>query len=469
MGWRQDADSRKHAKNGKQADYRFQVRKKKTATHRKQKWSADRGHAAPVTRELEHKDPFPDDPGPSAFQGILGELVKTIEPHTEASTPAILLQTLACFGNVIGRGPHFLCENTRHHTTLFCVVVGKTGRSRKGTSWDYVLSLFTRIDPKWATGHLGVGLSSGEGLVYHARDPESTLLGINKTDAISGQAVPTVPLEATDKRLLVVETEFASVLKNAERQGNNLSAVIRQAWDGHDLRSMAKNNPGMCTKPHVGIIGHITMEELRRYLTNTESANGFANRFLWAAIRRTKYLPEGGGGVDLTPFVAPIHEAITFARHVGELKRDRQARELWIHEYPRLSADRPGMLGALTARAEAYTMRLACLYALLDRSCMIELTHLEAALAIWDFCERSTSYLFGQSTGDTVADEILAALKTSKAGLSRYDIYLLFSKNQSKERISRALLVLDNASLAHCVTVKTDGRPKEVWMFGKTS
>ena len=97
-----------------------------------------------------------------------------------------------------------------------------------------------------------------------------------------------------DKRLLVYEPEFANVLKQTERQGNTLSAILRNAWDGRDLRSMTKNSPARATGAHVSLIGHITADELRRYLTQTETANGFGNRHLWICADRSKMLPEGG-------------------------------------------------------------------------------------------------------------------------------------------------------------------------------
>src|SRR5262249_23075931 len=96
-----------------------------------------------------------------------------------------------------------------------------------------------------------------------------------------------------DKRLMLTEPEFASVLKHLERQGNILSTIIRRAWDGITLEGLTKNSPICATGAHVSVIGHITVEELKRYLTATEMANGFGNRFLWFCVKRSKALPEG--------------------------------------------------------------------------------------------------------------------------------------------------------------------------------
>ena len=176
-----------------------------------------------------------------------------------------------------------------------------------------------------------------------------------------------------DKRLLVVESEFASVLKMNSREGNILSAVLRQAWDEGDLRTLVKNSPESATGAHISVIGHITDTELRRYLDATESANGFGNRFLWLSVRRSKFLPDGGSLSDeeLTPLVNHLKEAFRFAGTVGRIQRDQTAAALWRAAYEALSTGRPGLAGALTGRAEAQVVRLSVLYALLDLSAVI--------------------------------------------------------------------------------------------------
>src|SRR5262249_13609697 len=148
-----------------------------------------------------------------------------------------------------------------------------------------------------------------------------------------------------DKRLLVVEPEYANVLKQTERQGNTLSAILRQAWESGDLRTLTKNSPARSTGAHISLLGHITTEELRRYLTTTEMANGSGNRHLWLCVRRSKELPEGGA-VDedaLTALQTRLAEALVFARQQGEMRRDDAAREIWREVYSQLSADRLGL------------------------------------------------------------------------------------------------------------------------------
>src|SRR5437016_2175546 len=144
-----------------------------------------------------------------------------------------------------------------------------------------------------------------------------------------------------DKRLLVIESEFGSTLRVLDRQGNTLSAQVRQAWDSGNLRILTKTKAARATDAHVSILGHVTREELLKYLNETEQANGFANRILWAAVRRSKLLPDGGEihRLDLSSITRRLREAAEFARTVGEVRRSDAAREIWHAVYPRLAGD----------------------------------------------------------------------------------------------------------------------------------
>src|SRR5205085_4160534 len=64
--------------------------------------------------------------GSKALYGLAGEFVATIFPHTESDKVALLIQMLVAFGNIIGRGPHFVAESTRHYTVLYTLLVGNT-------------------------------------------------------------------------------------------------------------------------------------------------------------------------------------------------------------------------------------------------------------------------------------------------------------------------------------------------------
>ena len=144
------------------------------------------------------------------------------------------------------------------------------------------------------------------------------------------------------------------------------------------------------------------------------------------------------------------------------------AMELWVAVYPQLSGEVQGLLGSLTARAEGQTIRLALIYALLDGGGAIDRVHLEAALAVWAFCDASTRFIFGDVTGDTIADAILRALRSAGAtGKTRTEIYTLFNSNRRSGDIGRALELLMQRGKARSVTTPPPpgrrGRPTETW------
>jgi hypothetical protein len=123
------------------------------------------------------------------------------------------------------------------------------------------------------------------------------------------------------------------------------------------------------------------------------------------------------------------------------------------------------MLGAVTARSEAQTIRLALVYALLDGVGEIDVSHLSAALALWEYCEASAEYIFGDMLGDPVADEITRALQQAGSdGMTRTAIRDLFGRNQSSDRIGAALVLLVTNGLARMEMRPTLGRPAEVWV-----
>jgi Protein of unknown function (DUF3987) len=399
--------------------------------------------------------------------------VRRIEPHTEADPAALLFQLLAAFGNLIGHDHYIVADGTRHYLNLFGVLVGQSSKGRKGTSWNHIANVMERVESEWRQDRISFGLSSGEGLIWAVRDPIEETRPIREKNRFTGEYETYIANHGEDdKRLLVIEAEFANVLKVMAREGNTLSPVIRCAWDSGDLRTMVKNSPAKATKAHISIVGHITRDELRRLLTQTESANGFANRFCWLAVKRSKCLPDGGAihTVNFEDLIAELHSAVDFAKDFVEIMRDPEAKKLWRDTYPDLSEGKPGMLGAITGRAEAQVMRLSAIYALLDKACLIRAEHHRAAMALWNYSERSSRWIFGTNTGDRNADKILVALRHAPNGMTKTEISVeVFNKHSSSADIDEALRLLHELHMARYRVEITGGAPLQRWFFSAGS
>lgn len=423
-------------------------------------------------REKAKREPYsdPDPPSwparlaPEALCGLAGDVVRLIAPHSEADEAALLIQFHVAFGNSIGRGPHFVVEADRHGMNLFALLLGMTSKGRKGTSWGQIARLFSLADPRWLKDQVTTGLSSGEGLIWSVRDPIERLGRGGKAGEKVGETILEDP-GIQDKRLLVIEPEFASTMKVLGREGNTLSATLRQSWDSGTLRVMNKNSPVRATDAHISIVGHITSDELLRHLTQTDVANGFLNRFLLVCVRRSKFLPEGGSlrEEELGSMASILKEALAIAGSVGLMGRDTEARELWYQIYPSLSEGKPGLLGAATSRAEAQVMRLACLYALLDGTHLVRVQHLRAALALWRYVEESSRFTLGDTLGDPVADSLLRELRAQSYGMTRTEIRDHFSGHRGAE-VARALASLSAQGLIRQEKEGgTRGRAAERW------
>jgi hypothetical protein len=389
---------------------------------------------------------WPAPPAAAVYHELLGEIVTRIAPHTEADPIAILTQLLVAFGAAVGRGAYFQIEATRHSPNEFMLLVGDSSRARKGSSWDHVRRLITTIDPSIEPRIL-TGLSSGEGLIWAVRDPTAQDPG------------------HSDQRLLVIEPEFASVLKAASREISTLSPTLRSAWDGRPLAILTRTAPARATSAHIAVIGHITQDELRRHTGQVELANGYLNRILLIACRRQRLLPEGGdhdplGDTGLTRPLAATHK---HAQAAGEVRLDPNARELWHHAYRQLAEHHPGIVGQITARAEAHTIRLALLYALADGQRQMRPPHLQAALALNDYAARSAAWALAGATGQPLAEQIYAALRRSPAGLTRSQISDTLKHNQPTGHIDHALTTLHATGRATVTQIATGGRPAQLW------
>jgi hypothetical protein len=406
--------------------------------------------------------------GEDAHYGFAGDVVRTLDPHTEADPVAVLFQLLVCFGNIAGRNAYFQLEDDKHYSNEFLALVGGTGQ-RKLTGLNRIKAIIERallpsdqfvFEPDWVRNHIRGGLASGEGLVKAVCD-DKYKLNKNGEQELVEEGV-------TDKRLVVMEPEFALLLEVMSRSGSTISERIRQAYDTGDLGVM-RVNAERATGAHISMIGHITEAELREKLTQTSMANGFANRFLIALSKRSKALPDGGALTEneANKLAKALWQAITWTQKIGNIRvtRTDAARDLWRSIYGALSTHQQTLLGAITGRSEAHVVRLSLIYALLDCSTQIDEPHLRAALAAWQYCADSAKYIFGDALGNVVADTTLRALRNNgQTGLSRNDILNLFGRNYAKDRIDSGLGMLLEQGLARCEQRGgTGGRPADIW------
>lgn len=364
---------------------------------------------------------------------ILEDIINITTQDSEVDPAAILFTFLSGFGAMVGSGAHVKIGETQHPSRINSVLVGASSRARKGTSEHPVRRILKAAQEYAKIPEINIApgpLSSGEGLIYAVRD--AGMDGVKPDPGIQ------------DKRLWCIESEFANVFKAGKREGNTLSCIIRTAWDGGTIAPLTKNNKVCATDPHIAILGHITREELKQVLNATETWNGFANRFLWVCVRRHKLvpLPSSIDAAVINAIACELSEILSTARTHKELILTPLATALWSNEYPALTKDIPGRYGVITSRAEAHTMRLALICALLDGRDQIDSHHLKAAMAIWQYSSCSAKLLFGDS--DTTADmkKILHALEESP--MTTTALHDLFNGHKTSIELNNLLMQLSH-------------------------
>jgi Protein of unknown function (DUF3987) len=324
------------------------------------------------------------------FFGITGEVAKAAAMGTEVNPVAAAGFYLTLLSAAIGRDLYLSVGNTFHHARINGVHVGRTAIGRKGDAQGLGRRIRAKVCETFDMGrfHSG-GLSSREGLAGAIQDSK----GDGDTDGTD------------DKRLLIVESEFSNTLAQGKREGNTLTAALRDAWDGNDIKPLVKHSPTHCTAPHISIWANITPPELRSMMTERDVSNGFLNRFLFIWAERTQLVPLPIRTSDevVNDFAARTQEIVTWAiggypesKNTRRMNLSDEAQALYVASYPRLcDGDAPAKVATLMERAAPYSLRLAMLFAITDQSLVIGRQHLHAALAWVTYCGQSVAYIFG--------------------------------------------------------------------------
>jgi Protein of unknown function (DUF3987) len=401
---------------------------------------------------------------PAALKGLVGSITEVATRKSEADPVAVMTTMLTASGALFGRSRYVRVGDSVHHPRLFTACVGSSSRARKGTSAGPTQRIVRAAEealqqksslPFPCGKHLRMSngpLSSGEGLIEAIRD--------KRGDEDEGGT--------TDKRLLVLEGEMGSTMRAFQRQGNTLSTILRTAWDGNTLEPLTKREKIVASEPHICIVAHVTKRELNELLSSSDLWNGFAHRFLWNVVRRRAEVPfpQPMPDDEVAHLGLKLAEVVEYAHSkrnssAAEMRMSNSAADHWANVYSELTQDYPGILGAVTARAEAQTLRLALTYALLDGADRIDLEHLESALAIWRYAADSAAYLFGEAELDPIARSILEALDAGPK--TQTEIRDLFARHIPAPRLAQVLTDLQERGRITLQEEKTGGRPRKVW------
>ena len=406
----------------------------------------------------------------AALYGLAGDVVRTLAPHTEADPAALLVHYDVMFGNAVGAGPHVKLGPTAHPARLHALIVGDAADARKGTAGDHIEEIFRRAEPDWYETRIARGVQSSEALIRLVDD--GTVF---------------------DRRLMVYEPEFARLL--ATMGGGKIASTLKVAWDGKTLEATVRNERRSlrASRPNVSVIGHVQPGVLARRLPDVEVTSGFASRYLYVLVRRARLLPDGGGPDEATidrlaertrqaiedaweftfdgwdPITRRLHEHFR-TQPPAELGRTEAFRARWRELYGEddrpgpLNERVPGLVGDVLARAAQQVIRLAVTYALADSARLLDVPHLDAAYALWQYCRASAQQIFGSLTGSRDVDLVLHELARAPGHrLTRTEISTLFQRHRSRRQLDAICdELLETAQVTHS-REPTDGRTVDVY------
>ena len=403
-----------------------------------------------VALTLRAKPELPD----AALAGPIGEAVAICAPECEAAPVSILLPALVIFGCMMGRRVTQDIGGTIHYHNLFGMLVGDTGEGRKGTGNAVAHRVMRLVDAPFMTANVAGGLSSGEGVIGRVADPK----------AREGVALP-----PRDTRLHIAEEEAGTVFTRMKRDGNSLSGVLRQAWDGRTLSTLTRKDDGglIAKEPHISCVMQVTGEELKKGLGDIELVNGFMNRFLVCYTERVRLLPFGRpvDPVRLGQPVAHLQAALQAlaATDAVALGWAPAAIEMYGETiYPSLRP-LPGRLAAMTARGAPIIRRLAGIYCVSRGDFTLSVDDLTSAQAIWDYSVASIQYVYGGGVLSALAQRMLDALtEAGDAGLTLTALRIRVAGGQKtgKPEWDAALVELQQGKRVHVSTEQTPGRSK---------
>ncbi|WP_405804864.1 DnaB-like helicase N-terminal domain-containing protein [Streptomyces sp. NBC_01187] len=389
-------------------------------------------------------------PHPDVFCGWLGETVRELDDTSEADPVAVLMNLLSAAGAVIGRRPHIMVGNDRHPALLWALTIGPTSSGRKGSATSTARRVLAEALPDFfGPEHTPRGLNSGEGLIEYVKDDDSD----DPTSA------------SLDKRLWVVESEYAVTMSRGRREGSSLPGVLRQAWDGDSLGSMVRDSL-KATDPHIAILGHITPEEFRAKMQDSEMAGGTYNRFLPIFCHRNLIMPGSRGASErlVSNLAAGWRTVLKDAAAVEHVRFSADAWALYCDTvYPALSDDSAGgVIAQFTARAAPYVQRVAMVYALCDHTDTINEGHMRAAWQLLNYARATAVHLLGNVTGDPKVNKLADAVRATGAdGLSADQIRRMFKNTTRADRDRITAQLLDQPGYARTQRA-TKGRPTTV-------
>ncbi|GEM_PF-1131772 len=341
---------------------------------------------ATVTPPQARRVDFPLELPDSVWRGVVRDYRDMLARTTEAADSFHLFTFLACAGSVIGRRA-FIRYGLSLHGNLYVCIVGPTAEGRKTTSLRHAERAIREVDPSWRVLR---GLSSAEGLLSQVADPWEKK---NAKDTVVAQG------GTADKRLMAWLSELSTLLKKARQDSvSNIIPLLTEAFDcPPDLCLPTRNDPITVTEPYISLITASTPSWLED-LADRDIMGGFGNRFVYVLgpPKAPIPFPDPPDARLMEKVVSHIGDVLLWLPDSLEVTLTGPARDLWAEFYTRWKGQTwpDETLGAVLQRIPDITLKVALIYAVLEKRREIDADILTAAIDAGGYCVASAQRIF---------------------------------------------------------------------------
>ena len=349
----------------------------------------------------QQKVEFPDF-NTASIHGPVLQFVDLIRPHTEAGAAALAAEYITGLASIIGNKVYVKQGPQEHPPRINVFIIGESSKGRKGTAHGVVEYFMRQAAPDFFPLHKIETLVSGAAFIKAATNLA------HKTAANGSDP---------DMRAWIVEEEAVNLLASGHGV-NDISSVVRKMFDSGKLSKFHAKGQIVVEGVHFNVTGHITEEEFSERLPRASVFNGFLNRFMLIGTKnggfkrqRETIIPEQ----KIDKIVQPLQDIIawvqarTYNTGTFELKWatgvDDEYDDFRLDLEKRMDEATDRRFKAAAARGATHVMRLALMFAIIDREREIKSIHLHSAIGMWQHAEDTLRYLYQEA--DEHADEKL--------------------------------------------------------------
>lgn len=388
-------------------------------------------------------------PTKEIFDNALGRMVLELDPFTEGDPVGVLGSLVSIFSAYVGPSVRVKTARGTSPLTVWTVLVGVTGKGRKGTATDHARRLVEAGFNAWPE----TGIISGV--------PNTGLGFAMLLDERKGEGEFPAPV-------VLVQEEVDRLVGDAKKD-IRLGSALREAWDGKPIVHKTSRDNIRVRDPHVAIIGHVQPKNWGAIAGSKDATGGTYNRLLPLWVTQSKSIPVFSAPDPTAEFEKvgqKLRMAGVYAREVKEVRVTPESAE-WFEEITRPQVDMlthgNEELAQLAERALPHVVRIAALYALADMRETIGPEDFDSALALVAYAVDTIRFVIPETGGESLVSKIRSHLINNPQGLARGELWDLIGHRYSKAEIDKALASLPQVKQER--KASTGGRPPTIYKW----